>query len=175
MMKSKGSLIRSYLRAGLGATGELSRGPKFLAWSVLDPHIPLNRHYPHSDLQRVSDTTMSTEAAPVVETSVKGLLAKADVIADTFRSEVKTALEKCTRPPKLVGILSTSSVPSRSYAQFTKKQCEEMGVEFVLKTTGAAQAEGRSEGEGVEEAIIEANADETVDGIMVRMNFLHEM
>lgn len=111
---------------------------------------------------------MSTEAAPPVETSVKGLLAKADAIADTFRSEVKTALEKCTRRPKLVGILSTSSAPSRSYAQFTKKQCEELGVEFVLKTTGAAQAEGRSEGEGVEEAIIEANGDETVDGIMVR-------
>lgn len=111
---------------------------------------------------------MSTSVAPTSDTSGKGVLAKGEVIADTFRSEVRAALEKCTRPPKLVGILSTSSAPSRSYAQFTKKQCEELGVEFVLKTTGAAEAEGRSEGEGVEEAIIEANGDDSVDGIMVR-------
>ena len=105
----------------------------------------------------------------VLDTSGKGLLVKADIIAETFRAEVKAGLQDCTRPPKLVGILSTSSAPSRSYAQFTKRQCEELGVEFVIRTTGAAESEDKSEGEGVEEAIIEANADETVDGIMVRI------
>lgn len=103
------------------------------------------------------------------ESSGKGMLLKADGIADTFRTEVKTALAACVRRPKLVGILSTSSAPSRSYAMFTKKQCEDLGVEFVLRTVGAANSEELGEGEGVEEAIIEANEDETVDGIMVRL------
>ena len=54
----------------------------------------------------------------VLDTSGKGLLVKADIIAETFRAEVKAGLQDCTRPPKLVGILSTLSAPSRSYAQF---------------------------------------------------------
>ncbi|KAF8076744.1 NAD-P-binding protein [Lyophyllum atratum] len=97
----------------------------------------------------------------------KGLLLKADPIAAAFRDEVKASLAQCPHPPRLVGILATSSVPSRNYAEFTKKQCAELGVEFVLKTTGAAVSPNLGEGEGVEEAIIEANEDETVDGIMV--------
>ncbi|KAG6891304.1 hypothetical protein C0992_009185 [Termitomyces sp. T32_za158] len=96
----------------------------------------------------------------------KGLLLKADPIAATYRDEVKTTLTQCMRPPKLVGILATSSAPSRSYAEFTKKQCAELGFEFVLKETGAAASPDLGEGEGVEEAIIEANEDETVHGIM---------
>ncbi|KAG6845451.1 hypothetical protein H0H87_009359 [Tephrocybe sp. NHM501043] len=100
-------------------------------------------------------------------TEGKGLLLKADPIAATFRDEVKASLTQCTRPPKLVGILATSSAPSRSYAEFTKKQCAELGVNFVLKETGAALSADLGEGEGVEEAIIEANEDEGVDGIMV--------
>jgi methylenetetrahydrofolate dehydrogenase (NAD+) len=101
------------------------------------------------------------------EVSGKGLLLKADNIAIAFRDEVKTSLAECLRPPKLVGILATSSAPSKSYAEFTKRQCEELGVEFVLKTVGAAVSSDLSEGEGVEEAIIEANEDVSVQGIMV--------
>ncbi|KAF6762013.1 methylenetetrahydrofolate dehydrogenase [Ephemerocybe angulata] len=97
----------------------------------------------------------------------KGILLKADPIAATFRDEVKGTLEQCTVRPKLVGILSTSSAPSKFYAEFTKKQCEELGVEFVLKKTGAALDPELGEGEGVEDAIIEANTDSSVHGIMV--------
>ncbi|KAG6910782.1 hypothetical protein DXG01_007670 [Tephrocybe rancida] len=100
-------------------------------------------------------------------TEGKGLLLKADPIATTFRDEVKASLAVCPRLPKLVGILATSSAPSRSYAEFTKKQCAELGVNFVLKVTGAAVSTDLGEGEGVEEAIIEANEDESVDGIMI--------
>lgn len=107
----------------------------------------------------------------------KGLLLKADPIALQFRDEVKSSLAQCAKPPKLVGILATSSAPSRNYAEFTRKQCEELGFEFVLRKTGAAiddvgeGGERLGEGEGVEEAIIEANEDESVDGIMVRVVF----
>ncbi|OCH95903.1 NAD(P)-binding protein [Obba rivulosa] len=102
---------------------------------------------------------MSIDATP------KGVLLKADPIANTFRDEIRVSLAG-PKPPKLVGILSTSSAPSKSYAEFTQKQCEALGVEFVLRKVGAAAGDG-GEGEGVEEAIIEANEDDSVDGIMV--------
>ncbi|KAL1740092.1 hypothetical protein HDZ31DRAFT_48183 [Schizophyllum fasciatum] len=97
----------------------------------------------------------------------KGVLLKADPIAATFREEVKTALTQRPRPPKLVGILATSASPSKFYADFTRKQCEDLGFQFELRTTGAAKSPELAEGEGVEEAIIEANEDDSVDGIMV--------
>lgn len=97
----------------------------------------------------------------------KGVLFKADSIAETFRSEIKSALATALRPPKLVGILATTAAPSKFYAEFTKKQCDALGVEFVLRKTGAAADESLAPGEGVEEAIIEANEDDDVDGIMV--------
>jgi methylenetetrahydrofolate dehydrogenase (NAD+) len=101
----------------------------------------------------------------------KGLLLKADSIAATFRDEVKQSLEQCRIRPKLVGILATSSAPSKNYAEYTKKQCDELGVEFTLIQTGAAVSLDLSEGYGVEEAIIEANEDNSVHGIMVKHPF----
>jgi methylenetetrahydrofolate dehydrogenase (NAD+) len=97
----------------------------------------------------------------------KGLLLKAEVIADTFRDEIVQVLQSRPRPPKLVGILATSAAPSRFYAEFTKKQCDGLGFVFVLKEIGAALNPENGEGDGVEEAIMEANEDDTVDGIMV--------
>ncbi|KAF7776641.1 hypothetical protein Agabi119p4_5034 [Agaricus bisporus var. burnettii] len=129
-----------------------------------------------------SSTTNATPPAPAQTPSTtlntgKGLLLKADLIAQQYRTEVQLHSppqpQNEIRKPKLVGILGTSSIPSRNYAEFTKRQCIELGFEFVLKKTGAAlnSAEGENgnngEGEGVEEAIIEANEDESVDGIMV--------
>lgn len=99
----------------------------------------------------------------------KGLLVKGEAIADTFRDEVKSSLAQRSRSPRLVGILGTSSAPSKSYAEFTKKQCDALGVNFVLKLTGSAENSDLGEGEGVEEAIIEANEDRDIDGIMVRV------
>ena len=97
----------------------------------------------------------------------KGLLLKADIIADTFRDETVQVLKALPKPPKLVGILATSAAPSRFYAEFTRKQCESLGFSFVLKEIGAALSPENGEGDGVEEAIMEANEDESVDGIMV--------
>ena len=101
------------------------------------------------------------------DTTGKGLLLKADVIADTFRDEIAQTLKSLPKPPKLVGILATSAAPSRFYAEFTKKQCDSLGFNFVLKEIGAARSPENGEGDGVEEAIMEANEDDSVDGIMV--------
>ncbi len=115
------------------------------------------------------DTSLSqTFHSKIMATAGKGVLLKADSIAETFRKEIKSALSSAPRTPKLVGILATSSAPSKFYSEFTKKQCDALGVEFVLKKTGSAADESLAPGEGVEEAIIEANEDDSVDGIMVR-------
>ena len=106
-------------------------------------------------------------------TAPKGVLLKSDSIASKFSEEVKSTLASRSRAPKLVGILSTSSAPSRSYAEFTRKQCEALGIEFQLKETGAALDKDAPDGEGVEDAIIEANGDTSVDGIMVRWESFH--
>ncbi|KAN0116006.1 NAD(P)-binding protein [Russula decolorans] len=122
-----------------------------------------------------------TDTDPAPAPSPKGILLKADTIAEPFLAELKASLANSTsrsRPPKLVGILATTNAPSRSYAEFTRKQCVGLGIEFELREVGAAlggreagadgaSADGTSNGDGVEEAIIEANADGTVDGIMV--------
>ena len=104
----------------------------------------------------------------------KGILLKADPIADAFRAEVNDALAASHRAPTLVGILATDASPSRFYAEFTRKQCEELGVRFILKEVGSAMKQkggevdgARQDGEGVEEAIVEANDDDNVDGVMV--------
>ncbi|KAL0580745.1 Methylenetetrahydrofolate dehydrogenase [NAD(+)] [Marasmius crinis-equi] len=97
----------------------------------------------------------------------KGILMKADPIAASFRDEVTKTLSQRDRPPKLVGILATSSEPSRLYSEFTKKQCEALGFEYVVRKTGSASSPDLADGDGVEEAIVEANEDDSVDGILV--------
>lgn len=67
--------------------------------------------------------------------------------------------------PKLVGILATNSAPSRAYASWTEKACEAVGIEYELRIVNC---EGETAGQGdVEEAILAANVDEGVHGIMV--------
>jgi hypothetical protein len=118
---------------------------------------------------------------PAPAAAPKGTLLKADTIAEPFLAELKASVTNSTtrsRPPKLVGILAATNAPSRSYAEFTRKQCIGLGIEYELREVGAAlvreagadgaNADETSNGDGVEDAIIEANADNTVDGIMVR-------
>jgi methylenetetrahydrofolate dehydrogenase (NAD+) len=101
-----------------------------------------------------------------------GVLLTAAKVATPFDKEVRASLDTLSRRPTLVAILSTSAAPSRTYANFTKAQCESIGVNFILKEVGAGKATpgGESvggEGEGVEEAIVEANEDDDCDGILV--------
>ncbi|KAB5589843.1 Methylenetetrahydrofolate dehydrogenase (NAD+) [Ceratobasidium theobromae] len=120
---------------------------------------------------RSKQQKMSKEAASAQPSANPGMgkLLKADGIAAKFRADIEQAAASMaarTRKPCLVGILAASSAPSKSYAQFTKKNCELIGVEFILKQVGGA-LDGGIDGEGVEEVIIEANEDPNIDGIMV--------
>jgi methylenetetrahydrofolate dehydrogenase (NAD+) len=105
-----------------------------------------------------------------------GVLLSAAKVASPFEKEVKESLAALARPPTLVAILSTSAAPSRTYANFAKVQCENLGIKFILKEVGAGKwHEGQNvskesvgdEGEGIEEAIVESNEDDECDGILV--------
>jgi len=129
-------------------------------------------------VNRVSSAAALQESAPlgltpkrptVAATEGAGKLVKADSIAELFRSDIQRSIAASPiKPIKLVGILATGSLankPSEVYAEFTRKQCEALGVELVLKKVGGNEG---GEGQGaIEDAIIEANADNSVHGILV--------
>ncbi|KAF8680979.1 Tetrahydrofolate dehydrogenase/cyclohydrolase, catalytic domain [Rhizoctonia solani] len=151
-----------YWRVTWSKVGTRSRGKDRLTAEA--PHKSSDSSPAPNARDRQKD--MATSAAPQ---SGMGKLVKADTIAAKFRTEIEQAISGSSaraRKPRLLGILSTSSAPSRSYAQFTKKTCEAIGIDFVLKEVGGA-VEGGVDGEGAEEAIIEANEDRNIEGIMV--------
>jgi methylenetetrahydrofolate dehydrogenase (NADP+)/methenyltetrahydrofolate cyclohydrolase len=79
-------------------------------------------------------------------------------VAESFRNELRS--EIATLPDKLglVGLLSTDHGPSQTYAEYTKKACEEVGVRFDLRHVPRLR---------IETAIRSANQDPSVHGIMI--------
>jgi Tetrahydrofolate dehydrogenase/cyclohydrolase, catalytic domain len=106
-------------------------------------------------------------------------------VAKDFRAELLAATAASEtlrgRKPKLVGFLATDSTPSRSYAEWTRKACEDVGIEYELREIGHAeprssldepQLEGTSANGGlgeIEEKLLEANQDPDVNGIMASL------
>ncbi|KAF8760130.1 Tetrahydrofolate dehydrogenase/cyclohydrolase, catalytic domain [Rhizoctonia solani] len=123
-----------YWRVTWSKVGTRSRGKDRLTAEA--PHKSSDSSPAPNARDRQKD--MATSAAPQ---SGMGKLVKADTIAAKFRTEIEQAISGSSaraRKPRLLGILSTSSAPSRSYAQFTKKTCEAIGIDFVLKEVGGA-------------------------------------
>ncbi|GAA5963025.1 hypothetical protein JCM3765_006755 [Sporobolomyces pararoseus] len=91
-------------------------------------------------------------------------------IAKPFRSAIQQTTSSLSPRPKLVGILANSNAPSRAYASWTAKACEAVGIEYELREVGIVKQgkeEGTAEQGEVEEAILGANEDDSVNGIMV--------
>ncbi|WVQ81464.1 hypothetical protein IAT38_003588 [Cryptococcus sp. DSM 104549] len=104
--------------------------------------------------------------------SSQGLLITAGKVHTPFKTELLASMASprfSSRPPHLVGILATKKEDARTYAEFTKRACEQIGVNYELRLVGEAREGLDGEGVGieVEEAIMEANDDADVDGIMV--------
>lgn len=87
-----------------------------------------------------------------------------EAVALPFRAVI-TASAAC-KPPKLVGLLANSNSPSRAYAEWTARACAAVGITYELREIGGAGSGEAGQGE-VEDAILAANADDTVNGIMV--------
>jgi methylenetetrahydrofolate dehydrogenase (NAD+) len=82
----------------------------------------------------------------------------AGTIAKKLLVEVTNGLKELSRSPLLVGFLSTSDPSARVYAEWTRKTAVENGFSFELREVDR---------EELEEAIIAANNDDKVDGIIV--------
>lgn len=98
--------------------------------------------------------------APNKKIMSQGILITASKVATPFKSELLSALASprfSSRPPHLVGILATKKEDARTYAEFTKKACETLGITYELRLVGEAREGMDGEGVGieVEEAILE--------------------
>ncbi|KAF1996818.1 bifunctional protein [Amniculicola lignicola CBS 123094] len=82
----------------------------------------------------------------------------ANNIAKSLLEEVHTGLKKIDRKPHLVGFLSSADPAARVYAEWTGKTCRENGFAFTLREVDR---------ELLEDALLDANTDTAVDGIIV--------
>lgn len=98
-----------------------------------------------------SATVPKTCKVVTAETIAKGLLA--DVKQDLLKLQ-----ETRSTPPTLVAFLANDDPAARTYAEYSKKTCEENGFKFDLRTVDK---------ENLEEEIMETNQDDNVDGMMV--------
>ncbi|GJN92046.1 hypothetical protein Rhopal_005074-T1 [Rhodotorula paludigena] len=108
--------------------------------------------------------------APADPTAINCVTVLGEHIAKPFRQDITKVTDQLSPKPKLVGILANSGAPSRAYANWTAKACEAVGIDYELREVGIV-AEGATEGTAeqgeVEEAILRANEDDAVNGIMV--------
>ncbi|EFA79897.1 methylenetetrahydrofolate dehydrogenase NAD+ [Heterostelium album PN500] len=95
-----------------------------------------------------------------IERIVSGKKGKIDVtpIATIFRNEIKEEVTKGQMKPRIVAFLTTDDAGAIEYAKWTKIACNRDGIEFILK---------KIERLDLEDAIIDANNDDEVHGIMV--------
>ena len=85
---------------------------------------------------------------------------KVDVapVAAKFDAEIKEYVASVATAPLLVGFLANSDSAALMYAKMTRRACERNGVRFELREVDKF---------ALEEAVIEANADTSVSGILV--------
>lgn len=118
---------------------------------------------------------MSNAAAATADGAIPCTTVTGEAVAKPFRQAIIDSTSQLSVKPKLVGLLANTSAPSRAYAQWTAKACEAVGIEYELREiVGAAAGQDQQDEEGavaeqgqVEEAILDANADPSVNGIMV--------
>lgn len=101
---------------------------------------------------------------PLVEADpAKGVKINAGVIAKPFREEIKKKVEAMKQEeieaPLLVGLLANKDPAARKYAEWTGKACRADGLRYELRTLDDPIE--------VEAALIDANEDPRVHGIIV--------
>ncbi|KAE8382186.1 hypothetical protein BDV26DRAFT_288714 [Aspergillus bertholletiae] len=79
-------------------------------------------------------------------------------VVSSLLSEVQEGVNTLEKPPHLVGFLANNDPAALMYAQWTEKTCEENGFRYSLR---------QIDREELEEAILAANVDSDVDGIIV--------
>jgi methylenetetrahydrofolate dehydrogenase (NAD+) len=98
-------------------------------------------------------------AAPSSEQQISNCkVVLAPVIASSLRSEIQQGVSQLARPPLLVGLLATLDPAAKTYADWTAKTCTDNGFAYELRQVAK---------DDMEEAIMAANTDSNVDGIII--------
>ncbi len=105
---------------------------------------------------------MATAPERLYSRAVTRVLDPAEVAA-TFRREIRAEIAALGEPIVLVGFLAThggsaEKGPSHTYAEYTRKGCDDVGVRFDLREVPRL---------AIEEEILAANANPGVHGILV--------
>lgn len=79
-------------------------------------------------------------------------------VAADYRSALRQEIAALPTPLHLLGLISGNHAPAHTYAEYTRKACEELGVDFQLKNVARLEAEA---------AVAAANADPNVHGILI--------
>ena len=62
-------------------------------------------------------------------------------VAASFRAALRTEVATIPTPLTLLGLLAEGHPPSATYAEYTRKGCEDVGICFDLRIVRAEQAE----------------------------------
>lgn len=79
-------------------------------------------------------------------------------VTRSFRDQLRAEIAELPEELRLVGLLATDHGPSQTYAEYTRKGCEDVGVVFDLRRVPRL---------GVEAAVRAANVDTRVHGILI--------
>ena len=90
--------------------------------------------------------------------SVPARIVDPTAVAASFRAEIRAEVAALGEPLNLVGFLCAEHGPSATYADYTRKGCEDVGVRFELRHVKRLE---------VESQILDANLDPKVHGILV--------
>lgn len=78
-------------------------------------------------------------------------------VAETYRKETKRAVLEMRKKILLVGFLTEEQGPSKIYADYTKAGCADVGIDFEVRMVNKYK---------LEDAILRANADNQINGII---------
>jgi len=79
-------------------------------------------------------------------------------VATEFRNSLRKEIAALPTPLRLLGLISGQSGPAHTYAEYTRRGCEEVGVSFELKNVARLEAEA---------SVAAANADPNVHGVLI--------
>lgn len=79
-------------------------------------------------------------------------------VAAEFRRELAKEIAALPTPLRLLGLISGQHGPAQTYAEYTRRGCEEVGVSFELKSVARLDAEA---------SVAAANADPNVHGVLI--------
>ncbi|EPX75368.1 methylenetetrahydrofolate reductase [Schizosaccharomyces octosporus yFS286] len=79
-------------------------------------------------------------------------------VAESFVEQLKELVKRFEPVPTLVGFLANTDPAARMYAEWTEKTCKEIGFAFELREVSK---------DDLEDAIVEANLDKNVNGMMI--------